>query len=117
MTKNRNLLAILLFAFILRILAIFLFGYDKISFGDAQDYLNTASHLCTDHAYPEHGNLPFFRAPLLPAYIALVTFCHPDKIGLLKITFAIMDCLTVFLIFQIGGTLKKCGKREKRRVS
>lgn len=102
MRNNRTLYAIIIFALILRIITVFALGSNKTTFGDAQDYLNTAKHICEYHSYPEQGNMPFFRAPLLPAYISMVTLCCPENVSWIKLSFTFVDCLTIIAIFYLS---------------
>ncbi|HJQ41355.1 MAG TPA: hypothetical protein VKB93_29800 [Thermoanaerobaculia bacterium] len=90
-------------AFAIRLAAISL--SDHAEFGDARDYLDTATALCKTGAYPDQGNLPFFRAPGLPFFIALSTACDPQRVGLVKIALALVDSATVALIVLISGSL------------
>lgn len=95
-------LAVLVFALVVRIAAIEWSGAERIVFGDARDYLDTAQSLCSAQVYPERGNLPFFRAPGLPFFIAGVTACEPDRIRAIKYGLAVCDAVTVLLVFLIA---------------
>lgn len=95
---KRAALALAALAFLIRIAAIAAIGFDRVEFGDARDYIDTAASLCESGAYPAQGNLPFFRAPGLPFFIAIATACHPRNIALIKIALAFVDSLTVALI-------------------
>ena len=97
-SRTFTLLSLIVAALAIRLLAIGAFGLERVEFGDAYDYLATATSLCESGSYPAQGNLPFFRAPGLPFFIAGATFCDPSKIGQLKIALAIVDSLTVALI-------------------
>jgi len=98
-------IAVFIFALIVRIAAIELSGASDVKFGDGPDYLDTAQALCTQHAYPERGNLPFFRAPGLPFFIAGVTGCSPGWTRAIKYGLAMCDALSVLLIFLIAERL------------
>jgi len=97
--------AVSVFALLVRIVAIERSGATTIAFGDGPDYVNAAQSLCTQHAYPERGNLPFFRAPGLPFFIAGVTACEPSHTRAIKYALAICDALSVLLIFLIAQRL------------
>src|SRR3989442_772450 len=97
-TDGERLARLFLFALLLRLSAIALTGPGKMSFGDAYDYVETTEVLCKLHVYPERSNLPFFRAPGLPFFIAGVTACHPRAILVIKVGLAVCDALTVVLI-------------------
>ncbi len=89
-------------ALLVRIAAIELAGAETIAFGDAPDYVDAARSLCTAQTFPERGNLPFFRAPGLPFFIAGVTACEPSRTRAIKYALAICDALSVLLIFLIA---------------
>jgi len=95
---KRAALALAALAFLIRIAAIAATGFDRVEFGDARDYIDTAASLCESGTYPSQGNLPFFRAPGLPFFIALSTACHPRNIALIKLALALVDSLTVALM-------------------
>ena len=85
-------------ALAIRLAAIFVTGPATIRFGDGIDYIDTAKALCTTHAYPATGSLPFFRAPGLPFFIAAVTVGHPERVVMIKVALALCDATTVVLI-------------------
>jgi 4-amino-4-deoxy-L-arabinose transferase-like glycosyltransferase len=105
MTRSRARWAIFAFALGIRVAAIYWNGPDVVSFGDAPDYLATANSVCRDHLYPDRGNLPFFRAPLLPFFIAATTFCHTERIVLIKLALASCDAATALVIGEIAWLL------------
>jgi 4-amino-4-deoxy-L-arabinose transferase-like glycosyltransferase len=80
-------------------------GWAVGDFGDSQDYLTAAATLCSDEPYPEHGDLPFFRAPGLPLVIAVVTGCHPGNIVLLKVTLTVIDSLLIVVVAALALAL------------
>ena len=96
-------MAIFAAALAIRLIAIEVTGANRIEFGDAADYIASAQSLCTQHAYPDRGNLPFFRAPGLPFFIAGVTACHPRSVRMIKYGLAICDALTCVLIAILAG--------------
>jgi hypothetical protein len=102
---TRAALALAVFAFAIRIAAIGFAGFNRVEFGDARDYLDTAASLCKNNAYPDQGNLPFFRAPGLPFFIALSTACEPQRIAWIKIALALVDSATVALIVLLGSSI------------
>jgi 4-amino-4-deoxy-L-arabinose transferase-like glycosyltransferase len=97
--------AVFALALLLRVTAIEVTGPERISFGDALDYVAAARSLCESHAYPERGNLPFFRAPGLPFFIAAVTGCHPERTAVIKYALAVADSLSVLAIMAIAAIL------------
>ncbi|HYH07716.1 MAG TPA: VTT domain-containing protein [Thermoanaerobaculia bacterium] len=94
--------AVFIFALLVRVAAIELTGAERIAFGDGPDYVQFATALCEQHVYPERGNLPFFRAPGLPFFIAGVTACHPAQTRIVKYALAVCDALSVLLIFLLA---------------
>lgn len=102
-------IGVFILALAVRIAAIELTGAEKTVFGDAPDYLSAASSICAQHAYPERGNLPFFRAPGLPFFIAAVTACEPSRVRAVKYALALCDAISVLLIMLLAGAL---GKKE-----
>ncbi len=98
-------LAIFAVAFAVRIGAIGFHGPEEVVFGDGRDYLATASHLCREHAYPDRGSLPFFRAPLLPFFISATTLCHPERVVSVKVALAACDSGTALIIGEIAFLL------------
>jgi 4-amino-4-deoxy-L-arabinose transferase-like glycosyltransferase len=92
-------------ALAIRIAAILWTGPSSVGFGDAPDYLAAADRVCREHAYPDRGNIPFFRAPLLPAFIAATTFCHPERVAVVKVALALGDSATALVIGEIAWVL------------
>jgi len=103
-----------IFALMVRIAAIEATGGGTIVFGDGPDYVAAARSLCVQHAYPERGNLPFFRAPGLPFFIAGVTACDPSRTRAIKYALAVCDALSVLLIFLIARDLWSVGRVVRR---
>jgi hypothetical protein len=94
--------AVFIFALLVRIAAVEWTGATQMAFGDGPDYVAAARSLCVQHTYPERGNLPFFRAPGLPFFIAAVTACEPSRTRAIKYGLALCDALSVLLIFLIA---------------
>jgi 4-amino-4-deoxy-L-arabinose transferase-like glycosyltransferase len=94
--------AIFAIAFGVRAAAILWTGPSVVGFGDGLDYLATADHVCREYSYPDRGSLPFFRAPLLPAFIAATTLCQPDQVANVKIGLALCDAATVVVIGELA---------------
>lgn len=92
-------------ALLIRIAAIEATGATAITFGDAGDYVATARSICSQQVYPERGNLPFFRPPGLPFFIAGVTLCEPTRTRVIKYALAATDAATVVVIFELGAML------------
>jgi hypothetical protein len=92
-------------ALTVRLIAVEISGANRISFGDAGDYVDSARWLCEEHRYPDRGNLPFFRAPGLPFFIASVTICHPAAVRTIKYALAVCDAFTCVLIASIAFML------------
>ena len=79
--SNKTWLVILpvLVGLSLALLAIFYFGADRVEFGDAKDYINSANAILHGTPYPRRGDFhPVFRAPVFPAFIALVWSIFPE---------------------------------------
>ena len=104
---NKRLALILCLAFVARMVAIWYFGFERITFGDAADYLATTSSMCETGTYPEGGSVPFFRAPGLPVFILLTTLCHTEQVVSTKIALAVIDCLEIGLIYGLAMLLWK----------
>lgn len=98
-------IAVFILALAVRIAAIEWTGAQTLAFGDAPDYIAVARSLCTQQEYPERGNLPFFRAPGLPFFIAAVTACDPGRTRLIKYALALCDAVSVLLIMALAAAL------------
>ncbi|HEY0594092.1 MAG TPA: hypothetical protein VGF40_20140 [Thermoanaerobaculia bacterium] len=102
MKRLLAVLALFLVAFLVRAGAIAATGAEDIGFGDARDYLATAKTVCTEGDYPTRGNLPFFRAPGLPLFLATATGCDPSRIARAKLAIALADALLAPLLYVLG---------------
>ncbi|HEX8155195.1 MAG TPA: hypothetical protein VF698_18830, partial [Thermoanaerobaculia bacterium] len=94
--------AVFAVALLVRIAAIEASRPAQLTFGDARDYVAAAESLCSKGVYPERGNLPFFRAPGLPFFIAAVTACEPSRTRVILYALAVCDALTVLVIFLLA---------------
>jgi hypothetical protein len=116
-------IALFVVALAVRIAAIEFAGGGGKAFGDAHDYIDAAQSICAKGVYPERGNLPFFRPPGLPFFIATVTACHPGQTKVVSYALAVCDAGTVVLIAMIAGLLSGApptsaangGRRETKR--
>jgi 4-amino-4-deoxy-L-arabinose transferase-like glycosyltransferase len=93
--------AIVVLAVVVRVTAIVVTGPTSLRFGDAQDYVDAGATLCEQGRYPDRGSLPFFRAPGLPLFLALATFCHPRDVVAAKLALALCDAGTAALIYAL----------------
>lgn len=90
-------------ALTVRVAAILWVGPERLEFGDARDYLATARVVCEEGRYPDHGNLPFFRAPGLPLFAAAVTDCEPEhRAAWVKGALALVDVGSVVLVVALA---------------
>ncbi|HEU5161827.1 MAG TPA: hypothetical protein VFV54_01660, partial [Thermoanaerobaculia bacterium] len=105
MRRPALLLALVLIALLLRAAAILATDRGAVGFGDAHDYLAAARTICAENDYPSRGNLPFFRAPGLPSFLASVTGCNPDRLVRAKLAIALADSLLPLLLFVLGVAL------------
>src|SRR4051794_11276480 len=96
--RAKGLAIIFLLALLLRWTAIEVAGPRRDAFGDSEDYVAAARSICKGEGLPDRGNLPFFRAPLLPAFLALSTGCSTENIRGAQYLLAVCDSLTVVII-------------------
>jgi len=86
----------------LSIAAIWMFGFERVDFGDAADYINSAKSILNGTPYPRRGDFhPVFRAPVFPAFIAFVWAFFPDNIVAFKIAQACLHAATCLMIYKI----------------
>lgn len=105
MRRPTILATIFTVAFLARAVAILVTGGGEIGFGDAPDYLAAARTICTEGDYPSRGNLPFFRAPGLPSFLAIATGCRPERVLRAKLAIALVDSLLPLLVFSLALAL------------
>jgi 4-amino-4-deoxy-L-arabinose transferase-like glycosyltransferase len=98
--------AIVALSLVVRGVAIWLYGPTTVRFGDALSYVEAAQALCADGSYPWRSNLPFFRAPGLPFFLAIATLCHPGDIAAAKAALAVLDAGTVVLTYALARAIR-----------
>jgi 4-amino-4-deoxy-L-arabinose transferase-like glycosyltransferase len=112
MQKNERvvLMTVVAVALIVRLAAIGALGPSVIRFGDGGDYLSAATRVCSSGSYPERSWLPFFRAPGLPFFAVAVTMCHTEMVWLVKVALALVDTVSVAIVFVLAEELFQDGK-------
>lgn len=102
-TGKSNLLIIIPFivGIIFSILAIWFYGFENYGMVDAKDYINAANSILNGTPYPLRGEHPVFRAPVFPAFIALIRSIFPDNITAFKIAQACLHGATCLVIYKI----------------
>jgi 4-amino-4-deoxy-L-arabinose transferase-like glycosyltransferase len=98
-------MALVTAALVVRLVSIYEYGPSVIKFGDAPDYFSAATSLCSSASYPDRGSMPFFRAPGLPFFIAAVTLCHTEMVWPVKAALAVLDTMSVALVFLLAHEL------------
>ena len=84
------------------IFAVWFFGFERIAFGDANDYINSANSILNGTPYPRGGEFhPVFRAPVFPAFIALVWSIFPNSVVAFKIAQVLLHGATCLVIYKI----------------
>jgi hypothetical protein len=101
MLKRWTILIPCLTAFVFSICLIWFFGWEKVEFGDAEDYINGANAFLNGTPYPLRSVFhPMFRPPLFPFFIAIVWSIVPKSIIAIKIAQALLNVGTVFVIYK-----------------
>lgn len=102
---NRKRLFILIsvtVAAVFSLFAIAFFGFEKVEFGDAQDYVNAANSFLHGTPYPRRSIAhPMFRPPLFPALIAAIWSIFPQSVVAVKLFQTLLHAATVFVAFKI----------------
>lgn len=84
------------------ILAIWYFGFEKVDFGDTEDYINAANSFLNGTPYPRQSVFhPMFRPPLYPFFISLIWSVFPQSIIAVKLAQALLHGATVFVAYKI----------------
>jgi|GEM_PF-1653007 len=90
-------------AILFAVFASWVFGFDKISFGDANDYIAAAKSFLNGAPYPRQSEFhPMFRPPLYPLFIAGVWNFFPDSTIAIKIAQAFLHAATCLAVYRIG---------------
>jgi 4-amino-4-deoxy-L-arabinose transferase-like glycosyltransferase len=85
---------------------IWIFGFKKVVFGDANDYMTAAKSFLNGLPYPRRSEFhPMFRPPLYPIFIAAVWKIFPDSIVAVKVAQALLHGATCFLVYRIAYEL------------
>ena len=83
------------------LLVISYFGWGKVEFGDAEDYINGANAFLNGTPYPLRSVFhPMFRPPLFSMLIAGVWSIFPESIVAIKLTQCLLHGLTVFFAYK-----------------
>ncbi|MDQ6785595.1 MAG: glycosyltransferase family 39 protein [Acidobacteriota bacterium] len=87
----------------LSIFAIWFYGFEKVEFGDAEDYINAANTFLNGTPYPRVSVVhPMFRPPLFPVFISIIWLVFPNSVIAVKIAQAFLHGATVFVIYKIA---------------
>lgn len=91
--------------------AIWFFGFEKVEFGDAEDYINAANSFLNGTPYPLRSVFhPMFRPPLYPMFIAAVWTIFPESVIAVKAAQALLHGATALLAYKTVYTVLR---REK----
>ncbi|MFM9903221.1 MAG: ArnT family glycosyltransferase [Pyrinomonadaceae bacterium] len=89
-------------AILFSILAIKMYGFGNIEFGDTEDYINAANAFVNGTPYPRQSVFhPMFRPPLFSFLIAAVWSIFPQSIFAVKILQALLHGATVAIAYKI----------------
>jgi hypothetical protein len=102
---SRIVLTLVGFTLLIRLLALALLPSDQYSFGDTHDYQMSAHALCTKLPYPDATELPFFRAPGLALFLAVITFCNPYITLLSRLGLIFADLFSVVGLISLSQFL------------
>lgn len=84
------------------LVAIWFFGFERLEFGDAKDYINAANSFLRGTPYPLQSEFhPMFRPPLYPLFISLIWSVFPDSVIAVKLAQALLHGATVFVAYKI----------------
>jgi 4-amino-4-deoxy-L-arabinose transferase-like glycosyltransferase len=84
------------------IVAIWAFGFGRLEFSDANDYIAAAKAILNNMPYPRRSELhPMFRPPLYPIFIAGVWKVFPYSIAAVKIIQAVLHGVTCWIMYRI----------------
>jgi 4-amino-4-deoxy-L-arabinose transferase-like glycosyltransferase len=99
--KNWIVIVPCLIAIAFSLFAISFFGWEKLEFGDTEDYINGANAFLNHTQYPLRSIFhPMFRPPMFSYLIACVWLIFPQSIIAIKITQVILHVATVFIAYK-----------------
>jgi 4-amino-4-deoxy-L-arabinose transferase-like glycosyltransferase len=100
--KNKLFIIIPIFAGIaFSLITISTYGWEKIDFGDTNDYINAANSFLNGTPYPLQSEFhPMFRPPMFSYLIAIVWLIFPQSIIAIKITQIFLLAATVFIAYK-----------------
>jgi 4-amino-4-deoxy-L-arabinose transferase-like glycosyltransferase len=100
--KNKLFIILPIFVgIVFSLLAISTYGFDKIEFGDTEDYINGANAFLNHTQYPLRSVFhPMFRPPMFSYLIACVWLIFPQSIIAVKITQVILHAASVFIAYK-----------------
>ena len=101
----RTILTLIGFALLVRLFVLIIFPSVQYSFGDSSDYQKAAHALCIKLPYPDATELPFFRAPGLPIFLALATVCSPHTTTLGRLALIFTDLISVIGLISLTHLL------------
>ena len=88
------------------LVAIRAFGFQRVEFGDANDYITAARTFLDGMPYPRTGDFhPMFRPPLFPLFVAGVWKIFPGSVVALKVGQALLHGATCLVIYFLGYEL------------
>lgn len=100
--KKRLILISVSIAAAFSLFAIWFFGFEKIEFGDTEDYINAANSFLNHMAYPRRSVAhPMFRPPLFPVFIAGIWSIFSTSVVAVKLFQTVLHAATVFVVFKI----------------
>lgn len=107
--KNWTIILPCIVAIVFSVFAIWFFGFEKIEFGDTEDYINGANAFLNGTPYPLRSVFhPMFRPPFFSLFIAGIWSIFPKSIIAVKIAQAILHGATVFIAYKtIYAVLRK----------
>ena len=105
---------VLIAAVLLRICLLEFYGFGSVRFADGPDYLKTAAFICVQGMYPEFADVPFFRPPMYPAVLALLSGCGPQWIAALKLLNVAADGLSIAAVFLV---CRRCFSDQVARLA
>ncbi len=102
MKKYRSALIPVAVAIAFAVFVIVIFGFEKVAFGDANDYMTAARSFLNNTAYPLRSEFhPMFRPPLYPLFIAGVWSVAGESAVAVKLAQAVLHGATCFVVYLI----------------